>query len=99
MTALGFYDRWEEGSTTTLMIPASCLVEFLDQFKRMGYSQSYGNPPWTPDELLKDPGLQEQSLCFHTTHLRDYNFGDDLSLHIERIADGDYECVIRSHWD
>lgn len=99
MTALGFYDRWEDGSTTTLMIPASCLVEFLHQFTRM---ECCGGPPgctWRTDELMWDPGLQDQHLCFRITTLDDGRFGDYISLDIQRVADDEFECHIRSSWD
>ena len=98
MTALGFYDRWEEGSCTVLIIPGSRLVEFLEQFDRLGYAQS-GGRPWSPDALLRETGLREQSLCFHTTHLRDYKFGDYLVMRIQRLADDTFECEIWSNWN
>lgn len=99
MTALGFSDGWEEGSETVLILPPSRLVEFLDQFTRM---ECCGGPPgctWRTDELLQDPGLQRQHLCFRITTLDDRKFGDYLSLDINRMANGEFECVLRSSWD
>ena len=99
MTALGFYDRWEEGSCTVLIIPGSRLVEFLDEFTQM---DCCGGPPgctWRTDQLLRDPGLQDQSICLRIARRDDGKFGDYLSLHIKRMEEGEFECKLRSRWD
>lgn len=98
MTALGFSDRWEEGSHTILIIPAARLVEFIEQFKRFHYSRAHGTP-WSTNRLLKEPWVQQEVFCFRTTELRDGKYGDDLCLYITRLANSEFECSIRSSWD
>lgn len=101
MTALGFNDRWEEGSCTKLIIPASRLVEFLEQFNRKNneFCTAVHGAPWSRDRLLREPWAEEEVLGFRTTMVQEGKFGDYVHLEIKRLANNEFECLIRSSWD